>query len=755
LTTTRRYAFGPFVLDRVRGVLTEHGSSVDISPRAFELLAAFVERPGELLTKEQLIATVWRDCFVEDHNLTRQVSFLRKALHERPGQRDYIVTVPGVGYRFAAPVTEAADDVATLPAPAIPAPGELARPRTAPRWGVAAASLALISVGLGLALLWQQRAASGDLGVRTLRQVTFSPGLQMNPTWSPDGARLAFASDQLGNSDIWVQALDGSEPARITTSTARDWQPSWSPDGNWIAYRSEDAGGGLYIVASTGGEPRRIADFGSDPQWSPAGTCILFTNASVRNGARKLYVVEPAGGAPREVASQAIEPLIASSWFAAIEAAWHPEGDRISVWGTLSNGRPQFVTVSLSGRAPIHSPLSADILADLEAQQLTLHRFAWAKSGRFIYFEGESAETRNVWRVEVDPSTLRWKRGPQRVTADASDEGDIALSPDGHRLAFTVRAENTKVWSLDFDSKMGRLTGRMQPLTAGHAGRIDVDMARDGSRLAYRAIQAGRSEVRELRTADREERVLLVSQSWSPTSPRWSSDGRRLAYARRGVPTFSGEETDSEVAVLTTDLNKEQLLPLPAELRFRPSDWTNDGTTILGDCRPTSDRTTGICVVPASRGDAASRAAKVLVHKPGSNLYNPRFSPDERWISFVAVDSRGSRTARLFVAPANGGEWIPVTDGHAFDDKARWAPDGRTILFLSDRGGYLNVRGRKFDPDTGRMIGDSFPVTSFGSGGTGLPSNPALIEFAVTDRQIFLPLTESSRSVWVLDDIDR
>jgi Tol biopolymer transport system component/DNA-binding winged helix-turn-helix (wHTH) protein len=753
LTTTRRYAFGPFILDRVRGVLQEQGRTVDISPRAFELLAAFVERPGELLSKEHLLTVVWRDSLVEEHNLTRQVSFLRKALRERPGQRDYIVTVPGMGYRFAAQVTEVAE-TAHMP-PAIDAV-VASRPRF--RWGwtaIAAASLGILSIGLGAALVWQHWASPGDLGVRAVRQVTFGPGLQMNPAWSPDGRRLAFASDQLGNSDIWVQRLDGSEPSRITTSPARDWQPAWSPDGTRIVYRSEENGGGLYVVPIAGGEARRIAEFGAAPQWSPAGDLILFSNANVRNGARKLYVIAPDGGTPREVAAAVIEPLIASMWYSAIEAAWHPDGARISVWGTQPNGQPQFVTVPVAGGAPVYSQIPDDLVSQLEAQQLQLHRFVWAPSGTFLYFEGESADTRSVWRVAVDASTLRWKRAPQRLTADASDEGDITLSPDGRRLAFTVRAEQTRVWSLDFNPQLGRLTGHMQPLTAGHPGRVDVDTARDGSRLAYRSMQAGRSELRELRTADREERVLFVSQLWSPTSPRWSSDGRRLAYARRGIPDAPGREPRGEVAVLAPDRNEEQLLPVPEALQFRPSDWANDGETILGDCRPTSDQTTGICVIPTSSADAAGDAARVLLHRPGSNLYGPRFSPDERWISFVAVDAKGSRTSRLYVAPASGGAWIPITDGTAFDDKARWAPDGRTIFFVSDRGGYLNLRGRRFDPAAGRAVGEPFAVTSFGSGGTGLPSNPTLSEFAVTERQIFLPIAESSRTVWVLDDIDR
>ena len=70
-------------------------------------------------------------------------------------------------------------------------------------------------------------------------RISFGSGLQTDPTFSPDGKFIAYASDRTGNLDIWVQALSaGSEPIQVTRSPAQDTQPSWSPDGARLVFRS-------------------------------------------------------------------------------------------------------------------------------------------------------------------------------------------------------------------------------------------------------------------------------------------------------------------------------------------------------------------------------------------------------------------------------------------------------------------------------------------------------------------------------------
>lgn len=97
-----------------------------------------------------------------------------------------------------------------------------------------------------------------------------------------------------------------------------------------------------------------------------------------------------------------------------------------------------------------------------------------------------------------------------------------------------------------------------------------------------------------------------------------------------------------------------------------------------------------------------------------------------------------------------------ITDGRAYDDKPHWAPDGRTIYFASDRGGLWNVWGRRFDPATGKPVGELLRVTSFDSPRQTLAATQlSHMQFAVTADRLFLPLTETSGKLWMLENIDR
>ena len=97
----RRFAFGPFVLDPEAGALLRKGEPVPLGYRAMLLLTAFLDRPGEVLTKSDLIDAAWQGAAVEEGNLSVQIAALRKLLGQSPEGGDWITTVPRVGYRFA------------------------------------------------------------------------------------------------------------------------------------------------------------------------------------------------------------------------------------------------------------------------------------------------------------------------------------------------------------------------------------------------------------------------------------------------------------------------------------------------------------------------------------------------------------------------------------------------------------------------------------------------------------------------------
>ena len=158
---------------------------------------------------------------------------------------------------------------------------------------------------------------SSDGGEET--QLTSGPWNDTHPAWSPDGTKIAFASDRAGNEDIYTMNADGSGIQRITGSPASDTQPAWSPDGSRIAFVSNRYGSmDVFTVGEHGGGLERLTYSVADdtqPTWSPDGSSIAFT--SDRSGYANVWVV-PAGGGTAEPATsdQAID----------VQPAWKPTG---------------------------------------------------------------------------------------------------------------------------------------------------------------------------------------------------------------------------------------------------------------------------------------------------------------------------------------------------------------------------------------------------------------------------------------------
>jgi DNA-binding winged helix-turn-helix (wHTH) protein/TolB-like protein/Tfp pilus assembly protein PilF len=103
------YAFGPFVLDTAQHALLKQGTPVALTPKTYDTLLVLVQNNGRMLSKEELMQALWPDSFVEESNLTQQVSMIRKALGESANDPRYIVTVPGCGYRFHAELESGED----------------------------------------------------------------------------------------------------------------------------------------------------------------------------------------------------------------------------------------------------------------------------------------------------------------------------------------------------------------------------------------------------------------------------------------------------------------------------------------------------------------------------------------------------------------------------------------------------------------------------------------------------------------------
>jgi eukaryotic-like serine/threonine-protein kinase len=108
------YEFGPFCLNPLKRIVLRDSEPLALTPKCFDILLTLVKHAGEVLAKEELMESVWPDTVVEDGNLNRNISTLRKVLGESPNDHRYIVTVPGRGYRFVAEVREASEEHPTV-----------------------------------------------------------------------------------------------------------------------------------------------------------------------------------------------------------------------------------------------------------------------------------------------------------------------------------------------------------------------------------------------------------------------------------------------------------------------------------------------------------------------------------------------------------------------------------------------------------------------------------------------------------------
>src|SRR5262245_9199686 len=411
--TTRFYEFGPFLVDTVKCALLREGEVVPLSLKAFEILLALIEHRGQVLEKDRLLKQVWPGIVVEENNLARNISALRKALDEHPSEHQYILTVPGRGYRFVASVREMEDgseesralaldqlrirsleginkangsEIATA-GKALKEEAHSPKADFHRRWVVltiAGITAGISVIVLAIYLFRQRTPPELPLSQRKLYQLTFDPGLESEPSWSPDGRLIAYSSDRSGNFDIWVQPVGEGNPVRVTSSSAHDWQPAWAPEGNHLAFRSERDGGGLFVVPVLGGNERKVASFGYHPRWSPDGTRILFYSSMLKNNLGeipKMYVVGLNGQPPREVLADFLPQ------FYRPRVAWYPDGQHLSVWGEQSGQGWSFWTVPLKGGVPVKSNIAPRVQQQLREVSVTLLDFLWSASGRTLYFE--------------------------------------------------------------------------------------------------------------------------------------------------------------------------------------------------------------------------------------------------------------------------------------------------------------------------------------------------------------------------------
>lgn len=663
------YEFGIFRLSPEEHRLYRNAEPVPLPPKEFDLLLLLVRNSGQLMGRDNLLTALWPDTIVEEANLNVHISALRKVLAEGSGEQHYIETLPRLGYRFTAPVTEiSAPEVTTTTAipeaetPNQPANGSetltgrgaesIQTPATPTdfysrhRWAAVILPLWLLAIGLigVLSLMFFRSFRTTPQNDRPESSVNVVPlttfaGREIQPALSPDGTHIAFVwgGEKGDNQDIYVRLVDGGNSVRLTTQEGDDVNPCWSPDGRSIAYyRSTPQGDAIFIMTSLGGGERKLTTafsnrfgFGSHTwlSWSPDGKWLVLSDKGSSEEPFSLFLVSPQTGERRRVTSPP------GTIIGDCSPAFSPDGKELAFVRVISAVVGEVYIVSTQGGAEKRLTFDGAGISNL----------AWGPRGSEIIFSSRFGGKNRLLRVPVSGGKPEW------LAAAGNDSQYPTFSSQGNRLAWMQNTDNTDV--LRVSLKNGNQAGQPPaPLIASTANEVSPRYSPDGSKIVFVSNRSGSDEI-WVCASNGEDSIRLTSfRGPLAGSPSWSPDGKQIVFDCR-------PEGNADIFVISSDGGQPRRFTMDSAEDIVPS-WSHDGRWIYF----TSNRSGRLQIWKqlVDRGEA------IQMTKSGG--FEPVEGLDGQWLYFTK--DRGS--SAIWRMPVAGGDETLVFDSSQKDYSRFW-----------------------------------------------------------------------------------
>jgi len=701
------YEFGPCRLDAGQRRLTREHRPVPLPPKTFDLLLMLVRSPGRVFTKPELMTALWPDTFVEEANLSFQVSTLRKALGEKGAE--WIETVPKHGYRFAA------DVVATRPAVALRMPAGPAEvppavhpaARNRKTWGLATGFAVFLILAAGcLIYVSRQPTPPPDQFSAIATPLTAYPGSETGPSLSPDGSQVAFSwnGPRQDNDDIYVKLVGTGEPIRLTSAPERDESPAWSPDGQRIAFvrRLPERVFEVFLIPALGGAEHRVASFVLDSSrrptslsWTPDGKWVAVGGKASASEPFVLWLVGIDGGETRQLTTPR-----SPEWIADYAPVFSPDGRRIAFIRSKATHSGIFILPVSPDWAPVGEPTS--IVNDPRRTMISGN--AWTPDGRGLVYSwsGHGAPTR---LAQLAVSERSEPAGPPQFLPFGEGATQISVGRTG-RMAYSVRLRDANLWKLDLTRPDA------VPVEAGFSStlhEVTPSYSPDGQQVVFASNRSGSQELWISGADGANPRKMTSMDGPLCAGPLWARDGQSVLFnsTRDGsTDLYLLFPRTGEIRRLTTD---------PAQ-DLEPS-WSQDGQSIyFGSNR------TGRFEIWRMRAEGS--AATQVTTNGGQTAQE---SPDRRFIYYT---KNGSPTTLWRLSLEDGSD-VQLFDGVSYTDNFVVGDRGIYFLAVGDSASKTSIDF--FDFTTERRT----TVSTVGkpwSSGIALSPDQRWLLFATIDR---------------------
>ncbi len=694
-----RYGFYDFVLDLKRRTLERGGSEIAIGSRALGVLEELVSNTGRVVTKRDLLDTVWDDAVVGEDNLTKAVGEIRTALGDSPAEARFVRTVHRRGYVFVAPVSPLGEDeeVTQRPPIAWSAPAG----RNAARWRrrlipATVATVALFAVVLALKLGSDRVAESPPPSPPfvgwPMSQLERVPLGFFKPALSPAGdAMVAVTSDHTtGVHSLFLIAPELEQPLQLTRDTeVRGPSPVFSADGRsiWFTTFHHHPKRGLVPevmeVSAVGGPPRSLVENASAACPSPDGRSMAI--ARVTDGGTSVVVLDETGK-ENTVADTGFWPRYSpdGSWIAYTSS--NPEGGNGLVWVVRPDGSDRRTLTRVSSQ---------------------IYGLCWTADSRFVVFSSGVGGTTDLWIAGVDGSE------PTPLTRSPGTCTTPSVSHEGNRLVFAFAVIDI---GLHLAPSLTETPGALLSVR----GVVGAAISPDGNRVALAAEPGSAAppvSVLELGSGRRHAVSGLRCEQI-----RWAPDGDTLLAT---APSPDGSAT----WIWRIPVDGGAARPLTTG----PGHWAwpdlaPDGTRLAAANRCADGWEVTIIDVATGRAEIVARSR---------DAHGLRWSPDGSGLAW----SGGNRPADA----QSSGVWVASIDDGVVRRVAAdgawpaWEPSGRSLVFFRflDEAGLWRVQIDGGEPQPVQVFDGKLGSYQFEGMDIGREGRPLIILAAASKPALY------------------
>jgi Tol biopolymer transport system component len=428
-----------------------------------------------------------------------------------------------------------------------------------------------------------------------------------NPSFSPDGSRIAFDAGWVGSNRVWVADRVGRNPQQVTGDASESVfhvAPRWSPDGQVIVFQTvEGTNRDLSTVHLTTRSVRRLTDdlfMNVNPVWAPTGGGVYFT--SNRGGGFNLWrlsVTEEGSprGAPVQVTMGAGQDVEPAPDLAGTRVAFVTRSQNANLWRLPVDPRTGWAT---GDPEPVVTSTRED------------SRGAWSPDGTRVAFNSDRAGPMNLFVHSLEDGSTR------QVTRGPGGDFQPRWSPDGRRLVFfSSRSGNADIWTVEVE------TGLMVQLTGDSALQVNPFYSPDGRRIAFQSDRGGRKEVWVM-DADGSNPRQLSTTGVADHFMLWRPDGRSIVFnapGRDGAVQF-------EISLDGGDARPFPRVRSGFHMSFNPA-----GDRVMD--------VVGHRTLTVSPLDGGAPYAIFELDDPEVRIDYPVWSPDGRWVLFDRLKPGG------------------------------------------------------------------------------------------------------------------